>query len=1303
MFLLRFRLLLPVVTLLCSGIFAHAASVTDQIKWAPGTVPAGQINGPDTLDDIWQGKFNAWALDPLADEDKDGCSNFVECVAATNPFVAGDCFQIGDMTLTDTSVIFLVKVEAGKKYRVLSADSPAPISWTPETLQTPVQASVYIPSADQAQASISVARPAGDQRFYRLETSDVDANGDGLSDWAARELGLVPTLADSDGNGVSDVTEITQEMQSPDVVTVVVDNAFTSEDGGSPGMLRLRRSRSLLGASVSYKIDGTAIASDYYEFLSGQAQFAVGEKEVFIGVTPVLDAVVEGSESVTVTLTGGVAGSGAAQAFSAPLQIGNSDDGSVLIANSTTAAGTGLLARYYDHSNGTYAHAANYGDAANYTYTRNGAGPIYTGTIVVAPTGVSAGRLTTLLNAVSVGSQVKLSFNGGNLNAAAYNNQLYTVSAKTSTNFTCTASASASLPASSNSTCNFSIQPLHPAVIERVDAVVNNDWIYGTANGVGVTAAATAGAIPNSPDNYSTTYETYLHPATAGSYRFQLDADDKARVLLDLNNSGTFELPGEQILEHGWDTAATVGTFKISSSYPLTVPASASQRLKMRVEHVETTGDARCRLQWSRDGGNFGNIAQAEQFTHTQAITYAFTRGTPVTTGTATISLTGHGLSVGNTVTLAFTNGTLFTPNAIDLNGYSGTYTVATVPDANSFTVTLNSTGSTLPANQGSGATGFLENRTVSTTTGVYNKIYNTTTFTQAPGRIGVDSAVTTGNNGLWGSGTPDAALINPDTFSIRWTGQVQPQFTEEYTFIVNADDGCALRINGQQMDLKAVPSTNSDGSTYVYDNASGNAVVNYMNARVKAGSFVVGETVRLDPSSGNLNHPNGSTYTYDAVTGVATVNYSNLTTVLASGFKAGQIVELDPTSGTANALANARYTILASPAPTSNTFAVSFGINAFASETAGTATINITDNRDAVITAVHAAGTGTYSYTSANGNAVVDYSALGIPANTIQVGHVLALDPNSGNLNGLPNAFATVTAATATTFTVNYGTGFTTGTGNIVIVAPSSAGVPVGATTAFTVNFEAAKYANNSTGNINLEIVNKPLKDWSSLGNERFVRLPVVGGMRYDIDLEYYENGSYARCILYWMSPSQPKQVIPVERLYPESVPQAPPAHVAETSATALVGGAFNYAVLRSNGGTVSVSGLPPGLSLVDGVISGTATTAGDHQVLITLSNADGTSTSALNLHVEDAGGSVTREVWTGIGGTTIGSIPLTTTANSTAALTSLQTPTNAADNIGVRVRGYITAPKTGNYYFWLAASDSAEFWLSNDDEPIN
>jgi hypothetical protein len=42
-------------------------------------------------------------------------------------------------------------------------------------------------------------------------------------------------------------------------------------------------------------------------------------------------------------------------------------------------------------------------------------------------------------------------------------------------------------------------------------------------------------------------------------------------------------------------------------------------------------------------------------------------------------------------------------------------------------------------------------------------------------------------------------------------------------------------------------------------------------------------------------------------------------------------------------------------------------------------------------------------------------------------------------------------------------------------------------------------------------------------------------------------------------------------------------------------------------------------------------------------------------------------------------------------------------ADNYGGRLRGYICAPQTGSYVFYLASDDQSELWLSTDDNPAN
>jgi PA14 domain/FG-GAP-like repeat len=54
--------------------------------------------------------------------------------------------------------------------------------------------------------------------------------------------------------------------------------------------------------------------------------------------------------------------------------------------------------------------------------------------------------------------------------------------------------------------------------------------------------------------------------------------------------------------------------------------------------------------------------------------------------------------------------------------------------------------------------------------------------------------------NFIWPSGESPAAEIAPTTFSVRWTGAVEAQYSESYTFYTVSDDGVRLWVNGQEL-----------------------------------------------------------------------------------------------------------------------------------------------------------------------------------------------------------------------------------------------------------------------------------------------------------------------------------------------------------------------------------------------------------------------------------------------------------------------------------------------------------------------
>src|SRR5262249_29340650 len=65
-----------------------------------------------------------------------------------------------------------------------------------------------------------------------------------------------------------------------------------------------------------------------------------------------------------------------------------------------------------------------------------------------------------------------------------------------------------------------------------------------------------------------------------------------------------------------------------------------------------------------------------------------------------------------------------------------------------------------------------------------------------------------------WGTNSPDPS-IGSTTYSVRWTGQIQPQYSEPYTFVVRSDDGLKLWVNGQLIidDWRSKSASDSTGT----------------------------------------------------------------------------------------------------------------------------------------------------------------------------------------------------------------------------------------------------------------------------------------------------------------------------------------------------------------------------------------------------------------------------------------------------------------------------------------------------------
>ncbi|HET6406628.1 MAG TPA: DUF1800 family protein, partial [Chthoniobacteraceae bacterium] len=215
---------------------------------------------------------------------------------------------------------------------------------------------------------------------------------------------------------------------------------------------------------------------------------------------------------------------------------------------------------------------------------------------------------------------------------------------------------------------------------------------------------------------------------------------------------------------------------------------------------------------------------------------------------------------------------------------------------------------------------------------------------------------------------------------------------------------------------------------------------------------------------------------------------------------------------------------------------------------------------------------------------------------------------------------------------------------------------------------------------------------------------IELQAGVRYPIVVEHYETTGSSEAHLRWSSANiTTPVVIPTARLFADTAPQI----LGSLDVLLIKGsGPYNYQIQASGSPTgYAAANLPPGWSVNPGtgLISGSPDTAGDWEVPLTATNAQGSGSAILKIKVLETGGAITRDVWSGVNGTSVSDIPLATNPTTSANVSSLEGPQDAADNYGARLRGYITAPATGVFKFFVAASNAAELWISNDDEPAN
>ena len=356
-----------------------------------------------------------------------------------------------------------------------------------------------------------------------------------------------------------------------------------------------------------------------------------------------------------------------------------------------------------------------------------------------------------------------------------------------------------------------------------------------------------------------------------------------------------------------------------------------------------------------------------------------------------------------------------------------------------------------------------------------------------------------------WGGGAPDST-VNADFFTVRWQGQVEAQFSETYTFTTRTDDGVRLWVDGQLLVDKWVGqgATEWSGSVALVAGQKYDLKMEY----VEFWGDAVAQLSWSSPSTPKQIVPQSQLYPDPDILVAPTV----VSTAPADGGQLDQLAAAISVSFSRPMNHAATESAFSTSPASSGTFSWDGNTMTFvptdllAADTLYTATVS-TGARDIAGNALAA----DYSFTFTTGRApgtgdgLAGYYSNGRDLTQIVLRRV---DPTV-NFNwgqGSPDA-----AVNSDNFTVRWlGQVEARWDGEYTFYIRSDDGARLWVNGQLLVDKWQDQSATEWSGAISLQ-----------------------GGAKYDLKLEYYENGGDASCLLSWSCPLTPKQVIPQSQLY--------------------------------------------------------------------------------------------------------------------------------------------------------------------------
>jgi len=225
------------------------------------------------------------------DSDHDGIPDLTELYAGGSPFDQSERLDPPQVVVGAVSKLSWHAV-AGKIYQIQStADLSQP--WLDE-------GGAYRGNDGQITATFSLTNEFA--QLYRLVVTDVDTDGDGLTDWDETQLGLDPSLVKSAAVGLEDRDLVLSRINAANKISISSSKPVANVTRQENGCFIITRTGGYDAVTISYTVTGTATASADYAPLSGTLLIPFGQDIVELPLVPLAGSPLLMSESIIITL-----------------------------------------------------------------------------------------------------------------------------------------------------------------------------------------------------------------------------------------------------------------------------------------------------------------------------------------------------------------------------------------------------------------------------------------------------------------------------------------------------------------------------------------------------------------------------------------------------------------------------------------------------------------------------------------------------------------------------------------------------------------------------------------------------------------------------------------------------------------------------------------------------------------------------------------------------------------------------------------------------------------------------------------